>query len=82
MDGNKFLSHACKIQSKQEVRKVMHMISSQIETSSSDVFVYRFNDGNRIIEAWEDDGEKSTGREILEIMRTLDISGVMVVVSR
>ena len=44
--------------------------------------MYRFREGQRVIENWDDDCEKAAGRAIIEMLQKSDIGNIVVVLSR
>ncbi len=54
----------------------------EVVTAISNSVAYRFRKGDKLVERWEDDGERGAGRTIIKVLLAYAVDNMMLVVSR
>ncbi len=57
-------------------------MTKEVETTTSNSAAYRFRKGDKLVERWEDNGERAAGRATMEVLHTYAVDNMMVDVSR
>ncbi len=82
IEGNRIVAYAAKVESRKDVRNAVQCLYSEIKTATTNTVLYRYHDGGRIVENWDDDGEKGAGKAVTEMLRAFNVTGVVVIISR
>ena len=82
--GSSFQGHCVKIKDQTQVIPTMHMLFSNhaVAKATHNIYAYRFKNESCIIEKSCDVGEYGAGKRVLELMRELNITNQMVIVTR
>ncbi len=69
-NGNTFIAYSAEIADMAQIRQVMRILydNKDVETAISNSVAYRFRKGDKLVERWEDDGERGAGRAIMEVL--------------
>ncbi len=83
-NGNTFIAYSAEIADMAQIQQVMRILydKKEIETTTSNSVAYRFRKGDKLVERWKDDGERGSGRAIMEVLHAHAVENMMVVVSR
>jgi hypothetical protein len=79
-----FQGHCTSITSQDDIVPALHAIyaDSRVARANHNIYAYRLQSGNRVIEHYEDDGEYGAGRKLLTMMKDEEITGKLICVSR
>ena len=82
--GSSFQGHSTKIEDQSQVIPTMHLLFSNhaVAKATHNIYAYRIKTATRTIENSCDDGEYGAGKRVLELMRELNITNQMVIVTR
>ena len=82
--GNTFTAYSAVIVDMPQMRQVLRALYSKqnVEKATSNSVAYRFRNGAKLVQRWEDDGERGAGKAIMEVLQARSVENIMVVVSR
>ena len=83
-NGSTFQGHHRSIQSQDDIVPVLHALykDPRVARAKHNIYAYRLQVGNNVLEHYEDDGEYGAGRRVLQLLRDNNITGKIVCVSR
>jgi len=80
-----FQGHACSVENQQQVKEVMDLLleNKKIAQATHNILAYRIMLANgSLLQDCDDDGETHAGGRLLHLLQILDVTNVMVVVTR
>ena len=82
--GSSFQGHVIKLDDKDQVIPSLHKLFSNhnVAKATHNMYAYRLNGKNSVIENSNDDGEFGAGNKLIKLLREQNQSNVMVVVTR
>ena len=83
-DGSTFQGSRVNVATPDDVIPAIHAIYTDVRSARAthNIYAYRINSGQRIIEHYEDDGEYGAGRRLLGMLQKNDILNQLICVSR
>lgn len=85
IDGNVFTAFSARVNDVTEVRQVirsLYSINENVENATSNTVVYRCRSGPKLVQRWDDDGERGAGKAVMEVLQSQNIENVVVIISR
>lgn len=81
---SRFISNIFHVENINEVNEIIDRIKKKYYDSSHNVYAYRIEENNQIIERASDDGEpkKTAGAPILDIIKKQNLCNILVIVTR
>ena len=81
---SRFISNIFHVENINEVNEIIDRIKKKYYDSSHNVYAYRIEENNQIIEKASDDGEpkKTAGAQILDIIKKQNLCNILVIVTR
>ena len=82
--GSTFRGHNVPIQTQDDIIPALHAVYSdeRVARATHNIYAYRLQTGNGIVEHYEDDREWGAGRLLLKLLKDNDITGKLVCVTR
>lgn len=79
-----FQGHACRVNSADDVKQVMSVLleNKKIAGATHNILAYRIKQDKYMLKDCADDGESKAGANLLELLEILNLTNVLVVVSR
>ena len=72
-----FQVHHRSIQSQDDIVPALHVLykDPHVARAKHNIYAYRLQAGNNVLEHYEDDGKYGTGRRVLQLLRDHNITG-------